>query len=186
VHLRYDGAQTATGAVRDAGISCMPICGTVCEPNAPLHTKGYLNTMKPNTIIIMLGMAMLVSTCAQSEWWLDGLWDGAPMMGSDVWHLVALNGQAIDAEVRATMQYENNNLVGEGFCMVYRVAPYVTSATTFRIDQVATFDVPCPEPRMADAQAFLVALQATTHIQRTDNTLLFLSDQEQALLVFAQ
>jgi hypothetical protein len=39
---------------------------------------------------------------------------------------------------------------------------------------------------MADAQAFLVALQATTHIQRTDNTLLFLSDQEQALLVFAQ
>ncbi len=170
-YLRYDGSNVVSKYVHFSMLRIQP------------YTKDG-NTMIRNSLI-MIGMAVSMMACASEAWYLDGLWDGSAMMGTDTWHLVELNGQAIDADVQVTMQYESNNMVGNGFCSVYRVAPSMTSPTTFRIETIATLEASCPEQHQANEQAFWEALRATTHIQRTAEQLLFLSDEEHTMLVFA-
>ncbi|MFM7679599.1 MAG: META domain-containing protein, partial [Roseiflexaceae bacterium] len=99
-------------------------------------------------------------------------------------HLVELNGAPVD-RTDVTIQYENLNLVGDGFCAVYRIAPVMTSTHTIRIDTVATPQQACAADDRQHEDDYIAALIATTSIAVVDNTLVFRSAADQPVLVFA-
>jgi hypothetical protein len=105
-------------------------------------------------------------------------------MGSAVWHLIALNNAPVD-RTDVTIQYENLNLAGNGFCAVYRIAPVMTSAETIRIDTVATPPRECAADDTQHERDYIAALIATTSIAVVDDQLVFRSAADQPVLVFA-
>ncbi|MEY2847315.1 MAG: hypothetical protein RL076_2861 [Chloroflexota bacterium] len=111
-------------------------------------------------------------------------WDGTDVMGSNVWHLVTLNGAPIDRS-DVTIQYEHLNLAGHGFCADVRIAPVSTSADTVRIDTVATPQHACAADARQHENDYIAALIATTSITAVDNTLVFRTAAGQPVLVFA-
>lgn len=111
-------------------------------------------------------------------------WDGTAVMGSAVWHLVELNGAPV-ARTDVTIQSENLNLAGNGFCAVYRIAPVMTADQTIRIDTVATPPQECAADDMQLERDYIAALIATTSITVVDRTLVFRSAADQPVLVFA-
>jgi|GEM_PF-2260697 heat shock protein HslJ len=147
------------------------------------HSKEMSIMMR--RMIVLWAMAVAVTACGIDEVFMVGLWDGSEIMGSAPWYLVELNGNPVE-NVTVTVQYENNNLAGYGFCNWYRVAPYHTSSTAIHIDDVATMNTTCTDERMTYEQAYVEALRATTQITVHDGKLLFQSDQGQTLLMFMQ
>jgi heat shock protein HslJ len=147
------------------------------------HRKEMSSMMR--RMIVLMAMALTLTACGIDEVFLVGLWDGSEIMGTNTWYLVELNGNPVE-NVKVTVQYETNNLTGNGFCNWYRVAPYVTSATAIKIDDVATMNTTCIDELITSEQAYFVALRATTHITVHDGKLLFQSDQGQTLLMFMQ
>jgi len=144
-----------------------------------------MTIMMIRRMIVGLAMTLTLMACGIAETFMVGLWDGSEMMGTAPWYLVELNGTPVE-NVSVTVQYENNNLVGNGFCNVYRVAPYHTSSTAIQIDDVAAMNSTCTDVVMQYEQVYFVALRATTHITVFDGKLLFQSDQGQTLLMFMQ
>jgi heat shock protein HslJ len=144
-----------------------------------------MSIMMIRRMIVGLAMSLTLMACGIAETFMVGLWDGSEMMGTAPWYLVELNGSVVE-NISVTVQYENNNLVGNGFCNVYRVAPYHTSSTAIQIDDIAAMRTICIDDLMAYEHEYFVALQDTTHIIVHDGKLLFQSDQGQTLLMFMQ
>ncbi len=131
--------------------------------------------------IVVTGLCL--SACAEVVG-SEPQWDGSNVMGTAEWHLVTLNGSPV-ARTDVTIQYENLNLVGTGFCAAYRIAPVSTSADTIRIDTVATPQHECAAEARRDEDDYIAALIATTKIAAVDNTLVFSAADGQSVLVFA-
>lgn len=135
--------------------------------------------------MIWLAMTLALPACGIAETFMVGLWDGSEIMGTDPWYLVERNGSAVDGAM-VTVQYENNNLVGNGFCNVYRVAPFHTSSKAIKIDNVAAMRTICTDDLMALEEEHFEALYATTSITVQEGKLLFQSDEGHNLLIFMQ
>jgi heat shock protein HslJ len=133
--------------------------------------------------IAILVMGLCLSACAEIIS-TEPQWDGSDVMGSTVWYLVELNGDPVE-RTDVTIQYENLNLAGNGFCAVYRIAPVTTGAETIRIDTVATPPQECAADDTQHERDFIAALIATTTIAVVDNNLVFRSATGQSVLVFA-
>ena len=131
--------------------------------------------------IVVTGLCL--SACAEVVG-SEPQWDGSDVMGTAEWHLVTLNGSPV-ARTDVTIQYENLNLVGAGFCAVYRIAPVSTSADTIRIDTVATPQHACAADDRKHEDDYIAALIATTKIAVVTDTLVFTSADGQPVLVFA-
>ncbi len=133
--------------------------------------------------IAIIVAAVSLSACAEIVG-TEPQWDGTDVMGSAVWYLIELNGAPVD-RTDVTIQYENLNLAGNGFCAVYRIAPVMTADQTIRIDTVATPPQACAADAMQHERDYIAALMATTSITVVDNTLVFRSAADQTMLVFA-
>lgn len=132
--------------------------------------------------IVGIVIGLCLSACAE----IVGAdqWDGSDIMGTGEWHLVALNGTPVDRS-DVTIQYENLNLAGHGFCADFRIAPVSTSADSIRIDTVATPPHECAANDRQHEDDYIAALIATTKIAAIDNTLVFTTADGQPVLVFA-
>lgn len=134
--------------------------------------------------IAILVIGLCLSACAEIVG-SEPQWDGTDIMGDTEWHLVALNGAPVE-RTDVTIQYENLNLAGAGFCASYRIAPVSTSADTIRIDTVATPPHECAADDRQHEDDYIAALIATTRITRIANTLVFTATNDQQLLVFTR
>lgn len=130
--------------------------------------------------VVVLGLWL--SACAEVVG--ADQWDGSDIMGTGEWHLITLNGMPVDRN-DVTIQYENLNLAGHGFCADVRIAPVSTSADTIRIDTVATPPHECAADDRQHEDDYIAALMATTTITTVDNTLVFRAADGQPVLVFA-
>lgn len=133
--------------------------------------------------IVVLLIGMCLSACADIVA-SESQWDGSDVMGSTVWHLVELNGAPV-TRTDVTIQYENLNLAGDGFCAVYRIAPVTTGEHTTRIDTIATPPHDCAPADTQHERDYMAALMATTAIAVVDHNLVFYAAAGQPVLVYA-
>lgn len=132
--------------------------------------------------IVMIGV--LLVACTRTNW-TERQWDGTDIMGTDAWRLVELNGTPLDTHT-VTIQVEELNLVGQGFCAIYRIAPVITTAGTIRIDQIASPHSTCTAQDTQYERDYFAALTATTQITRTADALVFSATDGQIVLRFVR
>ena len=133
--------------------------------------------------IAVIALGLCLSACAEVVG--ANQWDGSDIMGAGEWHLVTLNGTPVDRN-DVTIQYEDLNLAGHGFCADFRIAPVTTGEHTIRIDTVATPQHACAADDRHHEDDYIAALMATTRIAVVKDQLVFTAADGESVLVFAR
>lgn len=133
--------------------------------------------------IAVVVVVLCLSACAEVVG--TDQWDGSDIMGLSEWHLITLNGTPVD-RTDVTIQYEDLNLAGHGFCADVRIAPVSTSADTIRIDTVATPQHACAADARQHEHDYIAALMATTRIAVVKDQLVFTAADGEPVLVFVR
>lgn len=101
-----------------------------------------------------------------------------PLTGTE-WQLIQLGGQTIqprDGRFTVTFLAESSRLTGTGDCNRLNGTFETDAKRTLRIGPVASTRMACPD--MAREQAFIRALEQTTHYDMDGPMLLLLADGE--------
>ncbi len=101
-----------------------------------------------------------------------------PLTGT-TWQLIQLGGQSIrpeEGKFVVTFSVEKNRMTGRGACNRLSGSFQTDNKRMLRIDDIASTRMTCPD--IGQEQAFLRALQSTTHYDMDGPILLLLSDGE--------
>lgn len=129
----------------------------------------------PRFTLLALLAAVVVSCCPCRSYQKR---TRRPLVGTE-WQLIQLGGRTIrpaGGSFTVTFLAEGNRLTGVGACNRLTGSYSTDESRTLRIGPVASTRMACPEG--SDEEAFIEALEATTHYDMDGPLLLLLADGE--------